>query len=265
MRVGWTKSYVTFSDQLTRPKGQLKLQQQIRRGRAQGHKLHCDFDELTVDNAHNQFVKAALGIASSKTPAGSRDAAVARKLVVSMDDVSEVIAASGSLQIPTLHRLTQRYERLFMLSSWILRLLAPDVHSGPEKGDVVALRHESAIPGLRRNAPLIGPSVVILCGSVFGSTGSGPVKNLVADGHQRMQFSLRPDFCLQLDGKIVAIIDTKWKRLQPDELHAGVGQADLYQLLAYGHTYSCKQLLLVYPDSPVPRFMAEAELSVFSA
>lgn len=249
LRVGWIKSYVTFSDQLTRPKGRLKLQQQIRRGRAQGHKLHCDFDELTIDNAHNQFVKAALGNASSKTPAGSRDAAVARKLVVSMDDVSEAIAASGSLQIPTLHRLSQRYERLLMLSSWILRLLAPDVHSGPEKGmsllfDMNRLFQDYVGTALDRaihRHPLR---------ERFRLTRERPVKNLVADDHQRMQFSLRPDFCLQLDGKIVAIIDTKWKRLQPDELHAGVGQADLYQLLAYGHTYSCKQLLLVYPDSP---------------
>lgn len=71
-----------------------------------------------------------------------------------------------------------------------------------------------------------------------------------------------PDLCLWLDETLIAILDTKWKRLSPfqDEHKAGIAQADLYQLLAYGYTYGCNRLALVYPHHPemkdwtLPRF-----------
>ena len=61
---------------------------------------------------------------------------------------------------------------------------------------------------------------------------------------------MRPDICLMLDGRLIAILDAKWKRLESagDAQEAGISQSDLYQLLAYGHTYGCGALTLVYPD-----------------
>ncbi len=45
------------------------------------------------------------------------------------------------------------------------------------------------------------------------------------------------------------VIDTKWKRLKGaiDDPKRGVGQGDVYQMMAYSHVYGCEQLLLLYP------------------
>ncbi|MGV7240628.1 McrC family protein [Caballeronia sp. M23-90] len=248
MRLGWIKSYVTFTDQLTRPRGRLKVQEQLRKGRADGHTLHCEFDELTVDNEHNQFVKAALQVASSIVPIGSSYAMSVRRLSASLDQVAEIRASKNLQGPPPTQRLTRRYDRLLLLSSWLLRALGPDVHGGTSTGlsllfDMNRLFQDyvgHSLDAVIQKHPLRGR---------LNLTRERPVKHLVADGDLNMRFQLRPDFCIWIDDTLVAIFDTKWKRLQPLEVNAAVAQADLYQLLAYAHTYNCKQLMLIYPHA----------------
>ena len=51
------------------------------------------------------------------------------------------------------------------------------------------------------------------------------------------RFILKPDIVLRKDDQII-IADTKWKRLNKDERHAGVSQSDMYQMYAYGKRYA---------------------------
>lgn len=51
------------------------------------------------------------------------------------------------------------------------------------------------------------------------------------------RFILKPDIVLRKDDQII-IADTKWKRLNRDECHAGVSQSDMYQMYAYGKRYA---------------------------
>jgi 5-methylcytosine-specific restriction enzyme subunit McrC len=75
---------------------------------------------------------------------------------------------------------------------------------------------------------------------------------LIEEGEEgRRRFQTRPDIIVRTDRERapVAIVDTKWKRLSPaleDRKH-GVGQADVYQMMAYGQLYGCTDLLLLYP------------------
>jgi 5-methylcytosine-specific restriction enzyme subunit McrC len=55
----------------------------------------------------------------------------------------------------------------------------------------------------------------------------------------------RPDILVKHDGRVVAVIDTKWKRLAK-----GVSHADVYQMMAYARLYSCPHLVLLYPSMP---------------
>jgi 5-methylcytosine-specific restriction enzyme subunit McrC len=45
------------------------------------------------------------------------------------------------------------------------------------------------------------------------------------------------------------VIDTKWKCLKGaiDDSKRGVGQADVYQMMAYAHIYECDRLMLLCP------------------
>jgi 5-methylcytosine-specific restriction enzyme subunit McrC len=65
-------------------------------------------------------------------------------------------------------------------------------------------------------------------------------------------FRSKPDLIIRRAGKIVAVIDTKWKRLPSDVLDAkaGVSQTDVYQLMAYARVFECDRLMLLYPNVP---------------
>ena len=261
LRQGWIKSYVTKEERLTRPRGRLNLIEQLRRGRANAHQILCEFDELTVNNSFNQVVRTALVLSRHRLLIGSRLAVHAYQLDLALSDVDTLIMALVVLDHLPHHRLMQRYERLLMLSSWLLRLLGPDVHGGQEAGlelifdmnslfeDYVAGALESSI----RRHPFHDRLKL---------TREQPSLPLVQDAAGTGRFKMKPDFILWLDDKILAILDTKWKRLRPDlqEHTAKILQADMYQLLAYGHIYQCERLVLIYPDHPIlngwplPRF-----------
>lgn len=248
---GWIKFYISDEDRLTRPKGRLQISEQVRKGRAGAHLIYCEFDELTVDNNFNKIVRSALAIAKIKLPAGSRLRSQAEYLDVNLSEVSIVTNPLALLKSLPRHRLTQRYDNLLLLSSWILRLLGPDAHSGSDDGisllfdmnvlfqDYVSASLERAIyrHPLRERLKL---------------TQERPILPLVKDNSGTGRFMLKPDLCLKLDGNIVAILDTKWKRLCPDldEHKAGISQSDVYQLLGYGYTYNCSNLSLIYPNQP---------------
>ena len=251
LRQGWIKSYVDQEDRLTRLRGRLNVSEQVRRGRAAADRLHCVFDELTVDNDFNRVVRAALVLVRPRLPVGSRLAIQANQLDLALADVGLIGPGQAlRMRLPQ-HRLTRRYDRLLLLASWLLRLFGPNVHGGPEEGlgltfDMNRLFQETvsiALASAIRRHPLR----LRLC-----LTRERPVKPLVRDASNRPRFMMRPDLCLWLDRELVAILDTKWKRLSPfqDERQASIAQTDLYQLLGYGHTYACRHLTLIYPHHP---------------
>lgn len=65
-------------------------------------------------------------------------------------------------------------------------------------------------------------------------------------------FRTKPDIMLRRGREIVAIIDTKWKKLSLDPLDRkhGVSLADVYQLMAYARLYLTAELMLLYPGKP---------------
>ena len=248
LRRGWIKTYVHLEERLTRLRGRLCVTEQMRRGRAQAHQLHCEFDELSVDNCYNQGVLVALMIARTRLAVGSRLAAHADQLRLALDDVDRVPVTVEEIEALPHNRLTQRYDRLLMFSAWLIQLSGPDVHRGEARGlsllfDMNRLFQDflsSSLQAAIRRHPLRDHLQL---------TQERPIQCLVRDVNSKDRFMMRPDLCLMLDGRLIAILDAKWKRLEPanDEQKAGILQADLYQLLAYGHTYECNALTLVYP------------------
>ena len=78
------------------------------------------------------------------------------------------------------------------------------------------------------------------------------LEKLVRDlkSSQRL-FRLRPDIVVRKDGASLCIVDTKWKRLSPEERKLGISQGALYQMLAYAEGYAGSAVLLIYPwDHP---------------
>lgn len=76
-------------------------------------------------------------------------------------------------------------------------------------------------------------------------------KNLCAHGDGEL-FRLNPDLLVE-QGDDAWVLDTKWKRLDVNHERGkyGIGEADMYQLFAYGQRYArgAGELVLIYPRS----------------
>ena len=87
----------------------------------------------------------------------------------------------------------------------------------------------------------------------FTVRAQGPMRPLATDGTGKDAFRLKPDIVLMERGQVRFILDTKWKRLDPNAANHGVSQDDAYQLFAYGKRYGCRRVVLVYPRTPAFR------------
>ncbi|MBD3777127.1 MAG: restriction endonuclease, partial [Thiotrichales bacterium] len=96
---------------------------------------------------------------------------------------------------------------------------------------------------------------------------------------QQKAFLLKPDLAIYYGQECVAILDTKWKLVDANLTYdngnpdpkAGISQADMYQLYAYGHKYlnGVGRLFLIYPqwaqfnaNKPVPSFEFNDDLTL---
>jgi 5-methylcytosine-specific restriction enzyme subunit McrC len=67
-------------------------------------------------------------------------------------------------------------------------------------------------------------------------------------GKSARRLPLRPDIVIRRGEEVIAIVDSKWKRLEVAQEREGrPSEADAYQMLAYAAGYKCPHLMLVYP------------------
>nr|WP_239056835.1 McrC family protein [Wenzhouxiangella limi] len=77
----------------------------------------------------------------------------------------------------------------------------------------------------------------------------GPRRYLGHDEAGRGRVLMRPDIALlDVDGRPMAILDTKWKRLETQNPLSGLSSADLYQMASYSASYHCRKVALLYPE-----------------
>lgn len=65
-------------------------------------------------------------------------------------------------------------------------------------------------------------------------------------------FEVIPDILVRRCGQFIAVVDTKWKKLQPERKGFGISPEDIYQSLTYAAHFGCAKAALVFPNmSPV--------------
>ena len=245
LRRGLIRRYREESDDLPTVRGRLQIEEQLRRNLVHRERSACEFDEFDEDHALNQLFRVAirrmLRVASNNTTQQAL-----RELLPAFEGVSDVTPTADWLDRVTLDRVSERFglclgmARLF-LSGATTGLYAGDQNSFALLFDMNELFEKYVARTLRRQ--LRGKGVEV---SIQDSRF-----HLVRDpqtGHRL--FKLRPDIVVRQDGKVHCVIDTKWKRLSPEERKLGIAQGDLYQMLAYAEGYESAAVLLVYPWDP---------------
>ena len=67
------------------------------------------------------------------------------------------------------------------------------------------------------------------------------------------KYRLEPDIAVRSihDKTLLALLDTKWKKLKWDNPNHGVSNEDMYQMFVYSDKYNTKNIWLIYPQIPI--------------
>lgn len=255
-RRGLPRQYLPCEDDLPALRGRLHVARQFTINAARPDRLACLYDLLSHDIALMRVMAAAVVSLGKRTrlPATRR---LLDELRFVLADVTLLPASALPWDAVRIDRTSRSWESLFRLARLLMgREWQATGHDAQGPGGVSLLfpmekLFEQAVAALLRRA---------LAGSGVEVVAQGGLKHCLGDWAEDGPptggwFQTKPDILMRRDGKVVAVIDTKWKRLAADplDLKHGVSQADVYQMMAYARIYSCERLMLLYPAPPAGR------------
>lgn len=252
-RRGLPRHYLVFEDDLPALRGRLDIVRQFTHHTVRPDRLACRYDQLSNDIPLLQVMKAAV-LALRRLSRALDTQRLLDELRFVFADVSDVPLPALPWARVRIDRTSRRWESLFALARLLLKRDWQATSARAAERDGISLLFamndlfEAAVAALLRQA---------LAGNGFDVVAQGGLRYCLGDWRPDEdcagdRFQTRPDILLRRNGTVVAVIDTKWKSLGADPLdrRGGVGQTDVYQMMAYARLYRCDRLMLLYPARP---------------
>ncbi len=235
---GHYHSYRHEQEDLLALRGRLDFQRQFRRGGLMVP-MACSYDDFTADIAENQYLKAAMKQAMRVAGVPLEDRRRLMRLLVALEDVSDVPVAADDIEQITFTRLNDHYLPAMRLARLILAHLTLQDQHGDTTASAFMLDMNSLFERFvteRLRTELSGRLEV-----------EGQARSSL-DTDRRVR--IKPDLEFRRDGVSVGVADIKYKLRDTDEtpestessVVAGssdtgsevwASNADYYQLLAY--------------------------------
>ena len=242
VRRGLPRRYILHEDDLSALRGTLDVPRQFTRHAANPSRIACRFDELSDDIALNRIMKAAIAHLARATRSAANMQRL-RELAFVFADITAVPESALPWGEVVIDRTNRAWHDLYGLAQLLIRNRYQATNAGTGRGTALLFEMNTlfeeyvgrlvsrALAGTRHQVKLQG-------GRKYCLTGEGG-----------QLFQTKPDILISLDGRIVHVIDTKWKRIssQIEDRKQGVSQADVYQMMAYAHLYDAPRLTLLYP------------------
>lgn len=243
---GVRSDYVVNQGNLSFMKGKLLVADQIRHNLVQQHRFYVEYDEFQVNRPENRLIRATLGKISSIV-AESSNQRLCRELLFAFDHIPPSTDIRIDLGRCSKDRSMGYYAHVL---DWC-RIILLDQSTIGSVGNTRSL--SLLFPMERIFEDYVAARMKILY-------PEWQVRTQVS-GHYLLRkegknfFLMKPDLVLSR-GEIRVVADTKWKILGRDDskpIHESIGQADLYQMYAYGkkylHDQQVKEVYLIYPKS----------------
>lgn len=251
-RRGLPRSYLNFEEDLPAMRGSLNVVRQFTRNAVRPDRLACRFDTLSNDIPLMQVMKACVVFLAphARNPETRRRIDELRFVLA---DISDVVPANLPWKSVSIDRTNRRWEALLKLARLFMRREWQATHRDARSNNGVTLLFamndlfEGYVAALLRRS---------LAGSDLEVVAQGGLRNCLGDWHDEddcrgSMFQTLPDILLRRGREVVAVIDTKWKKVATNPLDRkhGVSQSDVYQMMAYARLYRCQRLMLLYPSS----------------
>nr|WP_214019883.1 McrC family protein [Methanoculleus sp.] len=236
------REYIRNSDELRVIRGRIDFRRHTNPARM--HIIPCRYHELSVDNLLNRTLKYTCYL-MSKTVSDFTTIRLLRSIVNLLDPVALApvsVAEIDRIAFSRLNRIFEPYIRMcrIFLSNSSLTLQASEVESFSLLIPMERLFEEFIGAVLAENpAYFFGRNVPVRPQAVVG--------RLARDANGAEFFNMRPDIVIGAP-QIEAVIDTKYKQLDPGDRKLGVSQADLYQMYAYAAKTNAGRCMLLYPE-----------------
>lgn len=247
LRKGMPRRYIACEDDLPSLRGQLDITRQFTRHAVNPSRLACRFDLLSEDTPLNRIMKAAVQRLArlSRRPANQRRL---RELAFVYADITDVPIAALRWHQLVIDRTNRSWQELFAMAQLFLQDRYQTTTGGAGQGTAMLFEMNALFE------EYVGRLIArALTGSGFTvSLQGGRLFCLSEQESGRTLFQTRPDILIRQGGKVVHVIDTKWKRIsaRTDDPKQGVSQADVYQMMAYSQLYDAPRLTLLYPHHP---------------
>ncbi|WP_017349048.1 McrC family protein [Pantoea sp. A4] len=244
---GLPRAYLAQEDDLPALRGRLNIKRQFTALAVRPDSLACHYDELSADTALMRIMKACVVMLRQYARAADtiRCLNELRNLLVNISDIPVGRLQWSQVRID---RTNHRWEMLYDLARLLLKRDWQATHHDNQAQKGITLLFpmndlfEAYIAALAKRAVRDTESIV--------RAQAGRLYCLIEDKKEgKPRFQTRPDLIIERDQKIIMIIDTKWKCIEPhsEDTKKGVSSADVYQMMAYAQIYQCPQVTLLYP------------------
>ena len=267
VRVGLRSDYLRCKEQAKYLKGRLNVAKQVRLPPTKRTDFCIEYDRFSVDRPENRLIKLALMtvVRWRLSPLNKR---LAKELLLSFTEVEASVDVKVDFRSWRSQRDMVHYRPVYPWLQLILNELSPWTFSGKWQGISMLFPMEELFERYVYR--------MLVKRLVAGySMKEQAQSEYLARHNGKPIFQLKPDILVKKGSRNYCIMDTKWKLLDQSAGESGIkyklGQADFYQMFAYGHKYlgATGRLLLIFPrhtqfqDGLLP-FALEHELELWA-
>ncbi len=266
VRRGIRSGYVRRAEQSRFLKGQLQISRQLRLESWKQDRFWVIYDQYLPDRAENRLIHSALKKLSrwTRLPDNQR---LCNELLFVFADIPQSRNIKKDLGLWSGRRDIAHYQPIRPWVELILGEKSPLFNAGRWDG------FSLLFPMERLFEKYVARKLSSLTGAGYSLKGQIRSESLVKHRDKPM-FLLKPDLAIKKGGQVYAVLDTKWKLIDQSESDRkskyNIGQADMYQLYAYGQKYldGKGDLFLIYPrhdkfSAPLPVFEFGGDLNLW--
>ena len=246
LTAGFFRDYVEVEDNLLAVRGRIAIAEDVRRNAVLRHRTYCRFTEFTHDVPDNQIIQQVVHLLTG-WPIAPRLITRLRFLDAMMGNIAPTRFTVKVLDRFRYDRLREGYRAIHQFCRLFLDGLSLENQRGESNFrtfliDMNALFEAFVTRSVLRRLPV-------------GLALSGQAKRSLDTGNR---VTLLIDMLFSRNGQPVLLADTKYKRV---ETH-GLGNADIYQMLAYCMATDVRTAVLIYPREAATGSMSFAPIHV---
>lgn len=237
---GLKSSYISEQDNLNKVKGKILINEQIKFNSVHKERFYVQYDEYQVNRPENRLIKSTLTKLKSLTESENTENIIRRQLAC-FDGVDESINYEKDFARVNIDRSMKNYENLIKWSKVFLFNKSFTTFSGKTEARALLFPMEKLFEAY------VAQELAKVLDS--GWRLSAQDTGFYLFDNPRI-FGLRPDLVLKTPSGKVIVMDTKWKKLNPDVRNKyGISQADMYQMYAYSKKYKASDIWVLYPEN----------------